>query len=384
MRQQNIFLLGSTGSIGTQTLSVARSHPERLRIFGLSAHRNWKLLAEQIRLFRPEVAVLTDAIYEDALREAIQGVPVTLFFGAESLDGLMGDAAIDTVLNSMVGFSGFKPTCAALKHGKRVALANKESLVVGGELIKNHIDCENPILFPVDSEHSAIQQCLIGESPDTIEELIITASGGPFRDYSVEDLSGVTVEKALKHPNWDMGAKITIDSATMMNKGLEIIEAYWLFGLPLDKIRAVIHPQSIIHSMITFQDGSVKAQLGLPDMRVPIQYALSYPDRWPAEVPRIDWSQSHTWTFRPVDMQLYPCFRLALESIQSGGYAPVVLNASNEVAVQRFLDKEIPYIGIAKIVEKSLEHVTSQSPLSVDTITQVDRLARNFATELTI
>ena len=217
-----------------------------------------------------------------------------------------------------------------------------------------------------------------------LEELIITASGGPFRDYSVEDLSGVTVEKALKHPNWDMGAKITIDSATMMNKGLEIIEAYWLFGLPLDKIRAVIHPQSIIHSMITFQDGSVKAQLGLPDMRVPIQYALSYPDRWPAEVPRIDWSQSHTWTFRPVDMQLYPCFRLALESIQSGGYAPVVLNASNEVAVQRFLDKEIPYIGIAKIVGKSLEHVTSQSPLSVDTITQVDRLARNFATELTI
>lgn len=384
MHQQNIFLLGSTGSIGTQTLDVAKAHPDKLRIHGLSAHRNWRLLAEQIRLFRPKVAVLVDAAHEEALREAIQGVPVDLYFGAESLETLMEDATVDTVLNSMVGFSGFKPTFAALKHGKRVALANKESLVVGGELIKDYLHCENPRIFPVDSEHSAIQQCLIGESQQNIEELVITASGGPFRDFTVEGLSGVTVENALKHPNWDMGAKITIDSATMMNKGLEIIEAYWLFGLPLRKIRAVIHPQSIIHSMITFRDGSVKAQLGLPDMRIPIQYALSYPDRWPADVPRIDWTQSHTWTFRPVDTQLYPCFRLALESIHSGGYAPVVLNASNEVAVQRFLNKEIPYIGIAKIVEKSLEHVTSQLPLCVDTITQVDKQARDFATELTI
>lgn len=381
---QSVFILGSTGSIGTQTLEVIKGNPDKLTVFGLTANKNWKLLAKQIREFSPKVAVLVDSTHAKDLQEATRGTETMLYFGEGHIVELVADNQVDVVMNSLVGFSGFMPTYHALKNGKRVALANKESLVVGGELLQNYIGFDNPKLFPVDSEHSAILQCLVGESFHEIEKIIITASGGPFRDYTAEQLHTVTVESALKHPNWEMGAKITIDSATMMNKGLEVIEAAWLFGLPLDKIEAVIHPQSIIHSMVTFVDGSTKAQLGLPDMKVPIQYALTYPTRWEADSPRLDWTESQNWTFRPINENLYPCFRHALDAFRSGGYGPAVLNAANEVAVERFLNKEIPYIGIPLIVEKSLENIRHSAELSVESIIEVDRKTRNFATTLTI
>jgi 1-deoxy-D-xylulose-5-phosphate reductoisomerase len=384
MNRQTIFLLGSTGSIGTQTLDVIRTNPDRLTVFGLTANRNWKLLAQQVNEFKPKVAVLADVSAESEFRKATSGTNTILYFGADHITELVASSEIDVVLNSLVGFSGFIPTCKALEHGKRVALANKESLVVGGELIKEHLGLQNIRVFPVDSEHSAILQCLVGESIDSVEKLVITASGGPFRDYTVDQLKHVTVEKALKHPNWEMGAKITIDSATMMNKGLEVIEACWLFGLPLNKVEAVIHPQSIIHSMVIFNDGSAKAQLGIPDMRLPIQYALSYPARWSGEVPRVDWTKAHSWTFRPIDLNLYPCFKLALQAYESGGYYPAVLNAANEIAVSRFLNKEIPYIGISRIVQKSLEKISGSDALSVESITEIDKYSRQFAKTLTI
>ncbi|MCH8523535.1 MAG: 1-deoxy-D-xylulose-5-phosphate reductoisomerase [Balneolales bacterium] len=384
MRNQSIFLLGSTGSIGTQTLDVVRINPEKLTVFGVTGNKNWELLAKQVNEFKPKVAVLADKASEKQFRNAVRHEQTQLYFGHEYIAALVAEPEIDVVLNSLVGFSGFIPTCKALESGKRVALANKESLVVGGELIKEHLGLAEIKVFPVDSEHSAILQCLVGEPLKSIEKLIITASGGPFRDYSLEGLEQVTVEKALKHPNWSMGAKITIDSATMMNKGFEVIEACWLFDLPLESVEAVIHPQSIIHSMVVFEDGSAKAQLGIPDMRLPIQYALSYPDRWPGDVPRISWSEAHTWTFRPVDTQLYACYGLALQAYKDGGYAPAVLNASNEIAVARFLNKEIPYIAISKIVEKSLEQINETSTLSVDSIIEVDKYSREFAQTLTI
>lgn len=381
---QRIAILGSTGSIGTQTLEVARSKKDHLSIVGLTANGNWKLLAEQIKEFQPKWAVLGDQTFEKKLREAVSNTPTKLFTGSEALQYLMREPDTDVIVNSLVGFSGFLPTMEALKSGKRVALANKETLVVGGELLRNWLGFEKHFIFPIDSEHSAIQQCLVGESEDNIEKIIITASGGPFRESSREDLEKVTVDSALRHPNWSMGAKITIDSSTLMNKGLEVIEAFWLFGLPLEKISAVIHPQSIIHSMVTFCDGSTKAQLGYPDMKVPIQYALSYPDRWTLDTPRMNWGNMQQWTFEPIDTHKFPCFRLALESIEAGGYAPAVLNASNEVAVTRFLNREIPYIGIPEIVEKSLEHITGKGNISVSGLVEIDEETRRFSKILTI
>jgi 1-deoxy-D-xylulose-5-phosphate reductoisomerase len=381
---QSIILLGSTGSIGTQTLDVAREHSEKMRVSVLSANNNWALLARQVREFEPDIAVLGNSSHFYDFKNAVGPTKTELVFGTDHIQSVVQHTDAHLVVNALVGFSGFLPTVAALNSGKRVALANKESLVIGGELLQEFLGLKTPKIFPIDSEHSAILQCMVGEQLDEVEKIIITASGGPFRDFEVQQLASVTVEDALKHPNWDMGAKITIDSATMMNKGLEVIEACWLFGLPLDAIDAVIHPQSIIHSMVTFIDGSTKAQLGRPDMKVPIQYALSYPERWTSTTNRLDWAQSHEWSFRPIQVSLYPCFHLALDAKRIGGIAPAVLNASNEVAVHRFLQKEIPYIGIPKIVEKCLENIHDTTPLTLKSIVNADAETRKFARTLTI
>lgn len=379
-----VILLGSTGSIGTQALDIARKHSNKIQIVGLSAHSNWKLLRDQVYEFDPEFAVLTDPSVRSDFDSVAACTHTRFYYNIDDMLKLIRDTQADVVLNSLVGFSGFLPTLTSLESGKRVALANKESLVVGGELLRDYLQPMSPRIFPVDSEHSAIFQSLVGEPINRVEKLVITASGGPFRTYSVTDLYGVTVESALKHPNWSMGSKITIDSATMMNKGLEVIEAKWLFDLPLDKIEAVIHPQSIIHSMATFVDGSTKAQLGVPDMKVPIQYALSYPDRWTSDVPRINWDMSQQWTFEPVDLEKFPCFNLAKMALASGGVAPVVLNASNEIAVERFLNKEIPYIGISKVVSESLDFISSESHISRELILDIDQKTRDFAKKVRV
>lgn len=379
-----ILILGSTGSIGTQSLEVIDKHPDKLSVFGLSAHSNWELLADQVNTYRPKFAVLTNATNLSEFKSALKHHDTEILVGSEHLEQLVKSPEIDTVLNSLVGFAGFIPTYNALRAGKRVALANKESLVVGGELLKNFLGFEQPQLFPIDSEHSAILQCLVGEPAESIEKLIITASGGPFRNHTIEELAKVTVASALAHPNWSMGAKITIDSSTLMNKGLEVMEAYWLFALPLSKIEAVIHPQSIIHSMVTFVDGSTKAQLGVPDMKVPIQYALTFPDRWAFDAPRINWKEAQNWTFQPIDHAKFPCFGLAMDALEAGGYAPAVLNASNEIAVERFLNREIPYIAISEIVRKSLEKIENGAPLSAASIVETDLETRKFAKTLNL
>lgn len=379
LKNQNLLILGSTGSIGTQTLDIVRSHPEKLELFGLTANTNWKSLAAQVNEFYPKYALLVDENNFKALQSAVTHDRTTLLCGEHDIHELVSSDEPDTVINSLVGFSGFRPTFTALAAGKKVALANKETLVVGGALLSPYLNGHFDALIPIDSEHSAILQCMVGEEMGSIEKLIITASGGPFRTWTREQIRKATVHDALKHPNWDMGAKITIDSATMMNKGLEIIEAHWLFGLPLEHIEAVVHPQSIIHSMVQFHDGSMKAQMGLPDMRLPIQYALTFPERWPLPSRGIDWTVKQALTFEPVDPDRFPCFPLALDAIDTGGYAPAILNASNEVAVERFLKEEISYIQISEIVAKSLSHITSSDTLSAESLEAVDREARAYA-----
>jgi len=379
VNKQSLLILGSTGSIGTQTLDIVRAHPDKLEVFAITAHTNWETLAEQINEFRPVHALLADETHFTQLRDAVTHSDTGLLCGKEKMNDLVTSGEVDTVINSLVGFSGFRPTISALSAGKKVALANKESLVVGGELLAPYLNGNYDRLIPIDSEHSAILQCLVGEELRNIEKLIITASGGPFRTWNKKQLRQATVRDALKHPNWDMGSKITIDSATMMNKGLEVIEAHWLFGLPLERIEAVVHPQSIVHSMVLFHDGSIKAQMGLPDMRLPIQFALSFPDRWPLPSRQIDWSKTQELTFEPVDLDRFPCFDLALQAIDAGGYAPAILNASNEVAVERFLKEEISYIQISEIVEKSLSHIRNTDTLSVESLEAVDRQARAYA-----
>lgn len=383
MDPQNLLILGSTGSIGTQALEIVGQHPGKFTIYGLTAHSNWELLARQINLFKPKFAILSNGVSKDKLLGRLNHTETDLLEEPDALMRIVEHSEVDTVLNSLVGFSGFLPTYYALKAGKKVALANKESLVVGGELLAPYINRASQKLLPVDSEHSAILQCLAGETEKSVEKLIITASGGPFRTWDSREMETITVDDALDHPNWEMGSKITIDSATMMNKGLEIIEAHWLFDIPLEKIEAVVHPQSIIHSMVTFSDGSTKAQMGIPDMRTPIQYALSWPDRWKLDVPRQDWSKPQQLTFEPVDYSRFPCMKLALESLKKGGHAPAVLNAANEVAVNRFLKHEITYIQIAEIIEKSLGNITSGETLSVSSLEYIDSETRIFANNIT-
>ncbi len=382
MKTQNVVILGSTGSIGRQALEIFREHPDRFRPLALSCHSNWELLADQIREFRPAYALLCDETYRAELREEAGDAETELLFGDSILDELAALPEADTVLNSLVGFAGFRPTMRALEAGNKVALANKESLVVGGELIRRIAGEHFDRLVPVDSEHSAMLQCLVGEETDSIEKIVITASGGPFRSVPRKEMDGITVEEALDHPNWSMGDKITIDSATMMNKGLEIIETHWLFGLPLSRIEAVVHPQSVIHSVVTFRDGSSKAQLGPPTMKVPILYALTYPERAPLEVPTLDWRETFELTFEPVDEERFPCLRLAVEAAESGGTAPAVLNAANEIAVERFLNEEIPYIRIPHIIETCLERIESETALSLESLKEIDKKARDVAATL--
>lgn len=379
MSFKNIVILGSTGSIGMQALEIFRQHPDQFRVLALSCNSSWKTLAEQVNEFRPKYAFIGQKNHYSALKKAIVHSETTLFCEEEDLLNLSSLDEADVILNSLVGFSGFAPTIEALKSGKRVALANKESLVVGGGLIKTIIGDRQDLLIPVDSEHSAMLQCLVGESMSEVEKLVITASGGPFRTWTKEQMQNITVEDALDHPNWSMGAKITIDSATMMNKGLEIIEAHWLFDIPLKRIEAVVHPQSIIHSVVTFNDGSSKAQLGPPTMKVPILYALTYPDRESLDVPRLDWQQAFDLTFEPVDYNRFPCLNLALEAVRTGGLAPAILNAANEVAVSRFLNKEISYITIPKIIASCLEELNNSATLSLDSLKNIDQQARNLA-----
>ena len=379
LKRKKLAILGSTGSIGTQAVEIICQKPELFEVNVMSANRSFQKLAEQANQFQPDHLILCDESNRKEFLALLDYQPVSVHFTGESLEEITTEADYDVLLNSLVGFSGFMSTYQALKRGKRVALANKESLVVGGELLSKLDGFLKGNLIPVDSEHSAMLQSLVGEKPDTIQKIIITASGGPFLNHSLADLENVTVEDALNHPNWDMGSKITIDSATMMNKGLEIIEAKWLFNLPVEKIIPVIHPQSIIHSIVEFVDGSSKAQLGPPDMKVPILYALTYPDRVDYPNQTLDYSLNYNMQFQPVDFQKFPCLNLAIRAITTGGFAPAILNAANEIAVDRFLNGEIRYIDIPKIIEESLNRIDSNKELTPETLQYIDKQTRNFA-----
>ncbi|WP_069131395.1 1-deoxy-D-xylulose-5-phosphate reductoisomerase [Rhodohalobacter halophilus] len=382
MKQQNIAILGSTGSIGSQAIEIVLEKPELFTVSILTANQNFQKLAQQANLLKPDYLVLCDESNREEFLSLLTYNPVSVFFNAQSLEDLTIDADYDILLNSLVGFSGFIPTYKALERGKRVALANKESLVVGGEILNKLPGFKEGNLIPVDSEHSAMLQSIVGEKSESIQKIIITASGGPFRSHTVEELKSVTVKDALRHPNWEMGSKITVDSATMMNKGLEIIEAKWLFDLPVDKIHPVIHPQSIIHSIVEFIDGSSKAQLGPPDMKVPILYALTYPDRVDYPNATLDFSSTINMEFEPVDYKKFPCLELAITASKTGGFAPAILNAANEIAVERFLNNEIRYIDIPLIIEESLNSIQSNKELIPETLRLVDKQTREFARTL--
>ena len=375
----NIALLGATGSIGTQALDIISEHEDLFEVVLLSAHHNKELLHEQCLRFNPKFAVLTGPQFQQQKPPIGNPSITTTYYAQEDLLSLIVDPDVDLVLNSLVGFAGFHPTYTALKNNKKVALANKESLVVGGAIIKEVLSQTSGTLVPIDSEHSAMLQSLVGEDKDCIEEIIITASGGPFRNLSLEEMAHVTIEQALNHPNRSMGAKITIDSATMMNKGLESIEAHWLFDIPIQKITPVVHPESIIHSMVTYIDGSTKAQLGPPDMKVPILYALSYPKRLALHTSRMDWCKMHNLHFEPVDTKRFPCIQLAIDSVSLHVGGPAILNAANEIAVAHFLEGKIKYIDIPKIIEKSLNQISFNQSLDVESLMALDAETRDYA-----
>ena len=381
---RGIAVLGATGSIGTQTLDILRLFPDRFRVRALTAGSNAELLAEQAREFRPDCVAIGDGAKAEALRQALSGLDIDVRAGEDGLCACAARDDVDVVMAAVVGFAGLAPVLAALQNGTEVALANKETLVVGGPLVNRVLDENGARLVPVDSEHSAIFQCLVGEDARTVEQIVLTASGGPFRTRSKAALQDVTVEEALDHPNWSMGAKITIDSATLMNKGLEVIEARWLFDLPEDRIDVLVHPQSIVHSMVAFTDGSVKAQLGVPDMKVPIQYALSHPKRWPAPHERLDWSTLSRLDFEPPDTDRFPCLRLAFEALETGGTAPAVLNAANEVAVARFLDGDLAFLDIPRAVGAALADISVVGAPSLDDLVDADAEARRYVQELTL
>lgn len=378
---KHIAILGSTGSIGTQTLDVIRSHSDKLVAEVLTAHSNADLLIQQATEFKPNTVVIGDENKYQQVKDALFDLDIKVFAGADALSQVVQMGTIDTVVTAMVGYAGLKPTIAAIKAKKHIALANKETLVVAGDLITKLIKENNVFLTPIDSEHSAIFQCLTGE-PEAIEKVILTASGGPFRTKSIDELQSVTKAQALKHPNWDMGAKITIDSATMMNKGLEVIEAKWLFGVNADQIQVVVHPQSIIHSMIQFTDGSIKAQMGLPDMKLPIQYALSFPDRWPSDFERFDFTKYPNLTFEQPDFKKFECLTLAYEALRQGGNMPAIINAANEIAVDAFLNEKIEFLDIAKMVEKAMNGISFVKQPTYDNYVQSDVETRKYVQSL--
>ncbi|MBR4134805.1 MAG: 1-deoxy-D-xylulose-5-phosphate reductoisomerase [Bacteroidales bacterium] len=374
--KRRIALLGSTGSMGVQSLEVIAQYPDLLQLEVIAANSSADLLIQQARTYKPNIVV---AVQEEAWRkvkEALQDEDVKVFCGEQSLCDVCEMECVDMVLSCIVGVAGLRPVWHAIEAGKQIALANKETLVVAGELMTRRAAENRVPLLPVDSEHSAIFQCLAGEQYNEIEKLLITASGGPFRGRRREELAEVTVEQALKHPNWSMGPKITVDSATLMNKGLEVIEAKWLFGVPLEKIEVVVHPQSIIHSMVQFADGSVKAQLGLPSMKLPIQYALTYPFRQPNQQPRLSFADYPSLTFEKPDMEVFPCLGIAYECSRKGGNLPCVMNAANEVAVAWFLQGRIKFLEIAEIIRQTVESASFCVPQSVDEYLAIDREVR--------
>ncbi|MEO8885195.1 MAG: 1-deoxy-D-xylulose-5-phosphate reductoisomerase [Mucilaginibacter sp.] len=379
---KNIAVLGSTGSIGTQTLEVIGENPSLFRVYILTAHSNADLLIEQALKFNPEYAIICDERKYQEVKQALFNTGIKVLAGHTAIVETVTHPDIDMVLTAMVGFAGLEPTIAAIKAGKDIALANKETLVVAGELITDLAKQHGVKILPVDSEHSAIFQCLAGEEGNTIEKIILTASGGPFRGKTLEFLAGVTRELALKHPNWVMGAKITIDSATLMNKGLEVIEAKWLFDLQTSQIDVVVHPQSIIHSMVQFEDGSIKGQMGLPDMKLPIQYALAYPTRLKNNFKRFDFTAYPNLTFEKPDIDTFRNLGLAFEALKRGGNMPCIINAANEIAVAGFLADDISFLAMSDVVESCMQKITYQAQPSQADYLNTDKETRIFAQNL--
>ena len=380
MKKKQIAILGSTGSIGTQALQVIEEHPDLYEAYALTANNQVELLAQQARKFMPAAVVIANEAKYLQLKEMLADLPIQVYAGADALCEIVEAKPIDVVLASMVGYAGLRPTMNAIKAGKAIALANKETLVVAGELINALAQQYHTPILPVDSEHSAIFQCL--EPNNVLEKVILTASGGPFRTFTMEQLQHVTKEQALKHPNWDMGAKITIDSATMMNKGFEVIEAKWLFGVRPDQIEVVVHPQSVIHSMVQYEDGAVKAQLGMPDMRLPIQYAFSYPQRIKASFDRLDFSTMKELTFEQPDTNRFRCLALAYEALNQGGNMACIVNAANEVVVSAFLKDRIPFLRMSEVIEQTMSKVAFIQTPTYEDYVATDAEARRVAESL--
>lgn len=377
---KKIAILGSTGSIGTQALQVIEEHSDLYEAYVLTANRSAGKLIEQARRFKPEAVVIADETFYESVRDALADLPIKVYAGANALCEVVQDRNVDIVLASMVGFAGLMPTISAIKAGKAIALANKETLVVAGELINGLANEYKIPILPVDSEHSAIFQCL--EPGNRIEKILLTASGGPFRKCSLEEIAKVTKDQALAHPTWKMGSKITIDSATMMNKGFEVIEAKWLFGVAPEQIQVVVHPQSVIHSMVQFEDGAVKAQLGMPDMRLPIQYAFSYPKRLRSSFDRLDFFKLGGMTFEEPDMERFRCLALAYEALKQGGNMPCIVNAANEVVNRAFLEDKISFLRMSEVIEETMKKVSFDASPDLDVYMDTDKTARAVASEM--
>ena len=377
--KKRVAILGSTGSIGTQALDVIRENPDHFEVEVLTAYNNVDLLSKQAKEFQPNTVIIANESKYDELVSALGNLPVKIYAGNDAISQIVEMDTIDIVLTAMVGYSGLLPTINAIKSGKTIALANKETLVVAGEIIQKLAFHHKVSIYPVDSEHSAIFQCLVGEGQNAIEKIILTASGGPFRGKDLEFLKSATKENALKHPNWDMGAKITVDSATMMNKGLEAIEARWLFGLNPNQIEVVVHPQSIIHSAVQFEDGSMKAQMGLPDMKLPILYALSFPDRIKTDFPRFSFWDYPELTFEKPDLKSFRNLALAFEAMDKCGNMPCILNAANEIAVEAFLKDKIGFCEMTDIIEQSMQKITYIKHPELDDLINTDKETREFS-----
>jgi 1-deoxy-D-xylulose-5-phosphate reductoisomerase len=381
-RKKGIAILGSTGSIGTQALDVIEAYPEYFSLEVITAGKNAELLIEQAKKYQPNTVVITEESLYQQVKDALWQEDIHVYSGSESLCQVVESTEVDTVLTALVGYAGLKPTLRAIEARKTIALANKETLVVAGELVTRLAREKGVNIYPVDSEHSAIFQCLVGEFHNPIEKIYLTASGGPFRGWSLEHLQTVKREQALKHPNWSMGAKITIDSATLMNKGLEVIEAKWLFNLRPDQIDVIVHPQSIVHSIVQFEDGSMKAQMGLPDMKLPIQFALTYPDRFTTSFPRFDFLNYPSLTFEQPDRMVFKNLDLAYEAMNLGGTAACALNAANEVVVEAFLNEQIPFLSIADINEETMRTTPSINNPVYEDFVETDKIAREAALHL--
>lgn len=380
--KKRIAILGSTGSIGTQSLEVLKAHPDKFELEVITAQNNSKLLIKQAIEHQPNVVVISNDLLYGEVRDALEHYDIKVYAGEDSLSQVVEMETIDQVIMALVGYAGLKPTIHAIKAGKNIALANKETLVVGGALIQELLKKYKSRIIPIDSEHSAIFQCLVGEFNNSIEKIYLTASGGPFRGWGQDKLKKVTKAQALNHPNWEMGCKITIDSASMMNKGLEVIEAKWLFDLNADQIDVIVHPQSIVHSLVQFTDGSIKAQMGLPDMKLPIQYALTYPERIQSDFPRFNFVNHPELNFEAPDLKIFRNLALAFEAMKMGGNTPCVLNAANEVLVSSFLKERVGFLEMPEIIEKCMNQISFVKNPSYDNLVDTDKESRKLALEL--